>query len=226
MHKKLHQLKPYLLLLLILLIAYLQLSTFYFGIKNDAFSNNSLNKFFLSEALHAGMMPLWNPYMNFGFPVYADPGFAFWNPITWLFAFAGYSAYTLTVEVLLYIYLAGIFMFRLGRFLKFTPTTSLTVAVMYMCSGFFVGCLQYINFLTSAAFIPLLVQAYLQCFQKASYKNSFFLAISGYFIFVGGHPAIPFATLYFLIILSFVLILFWKAYRTNYKQIFFFSPFH
>jgi hypothetical protein len=77
MYKKLYQLKPYLLLLLILLIAYLPLTTFYFGMKNDAFSDNCLNNFFLSESLHAGMMPLWNPCMNFGFPVYADPGFAF-----------------------------------------------------------------------------------------------------------------------------------------------------
>jgi hypothetical protein len=222
MYKKLNQLKPYLLLLLILLIAYLPLATFYFGMKNDAFSDNFPDKFFLSESLHAGMMPLWNPYMNFGFPVYADPGFALWNPVTWLFAFAGYTAYSLTVEVLFYIYLAGIFMFRLGRFLKFTPTTNLTVAAMYMCSGFFVGSLQYINFLTSAAFIPLLIQAYLQLFQKPNYKKSFLLAISGYFIFAGGHPAIPFATVYFLIILSAVLVLFFKAYRTNYKQITFF----
>src|SRR5436305_13009828 len=110
MYKKLQQFKPYLLLLLILFIAYLPLSTFYFGMKNDAFSDNFPNKYFLSEALHAGTLPLWNPYLNFGFPIYADPGFAFWNPVTWLFAFAGYSAYTLTAAVLLYIYFAGVFM--------------------------------------------------------------------------------------------------------------------
>jgi hypothetical protein len=86
--------------------------------KNDAFSDNFPNKFFLSEAIHSGMLPLWNPYMNFGFPVYADPGFAFWNPITWVFALIGYSAYTLTVEVLCYIYIAGICMFALCRYLK------------------------------------------------------------------------------------------------------------
>ena len=74
---KLASLKPYLWLLAILLLAYLPLSTCYFGMKNDAFSDNFPNKYFLSEALHSGMLPLWNPYMNFGFPVYADVGFAF-----------------------------------------------------------------------------------------------------------------------------------------------------
>lgn len=222
MYQKLHQLKPYLLLLLILFTAYLPLSTFYFGMKNDAFSDNFPNKYFLSEALHSGMLPLWNPYMNFGFPVYADPGFAFWNPTTWLFAFIGYSAYTLTVEVLLYTYLAGVFMFKLGRFLKFTQNTSVTIAAMYMCSGFFIGCLQYINFLTSAAFLPLLLLCYLQCLQQPNYKNSFLLAIAGYFIFAGGHPAIPFATLYFLVILTIILFLVYREFRANYKRKFFF----
>lgn len=222
MHKKLQQLKPYLLLLIILFIAYLPLSTLYFGMKNDAFSDNFPNKYFLSEALHSGRLSLWNPYMNFGFPVYADPGFAFWNPTTWLLAFIGYSAYTLTVEVLLYIYLAGVFMFKLGRFLKFTQNTSVTIAAMYMCSGFFIGCLQYINFLTSAAFLPLLILTFLQCLQQPNYRNSFLLAIAGYFVFAGGHPAIPFATLYFLVIFTIILFLVYREFRANYKRNFFF----
>ena len=119
--------KYYILLLFILLVAYLPLSTLHFAMKNDAFSDNFPDKYFLSQSLHAGIFPLWNPYMNFGFPVYADPGFAFWNPITWLFAAIGYSAYTLTIEVLLYIYLAGIFMFRLGKWLR------LSLPVAWQC---------------------------------------------------------------------------------------------
>src|SRR5581483_6797591 len=218
MHKKNSDLKYYVLLFLILIIAYLPLSSFYFGMKYDAFSDNFPNKFFLSESLHSGMLPLWNPYMNFGFPVYADPGFAFWNPVTWLFTLMGYSAYTLTAEVLLYLYLAGFFMFKLGKFLKFSPVTSITVAAMYMCSGFFVGCLEYINFLTSAAFLPLLVLAYVQCLRAPNYKTSSLLAISGYFVFAGGHPAIPSATLYFLLVLSIVLIFADKQLRFNPKR--------
>ena len=150
------KLKPYLLLLIVLLIAYLPLSSFYFGMKNDAFSDNFPNKYFLSQALHAGIFPLWNPYMNFGFPVYADPGFAYWNPITWFFTLIGYNAYTLTLEVLCYLYIAGICMYNLGRYLKFSSYTIFAVAVMYICSGFFVGSIQYINFLTAAAFLPFL----------------------------------------------------------------------
>ena len=77
MYNQLKNLKPYAILLLILIVAYLPVSTFYFGMKNDAFSDNFPNKFFLTEAIRSGHLPLWNPYINFGFPVYADLGFAF-----------------------------------------------------------------------------------------------------------------------------------------------------
>lgn len=211
--------KPYLWILAILLLAYAPLSTFYFGMKNDAFSDNFPNKYFLSEALHSSMLPLWNPYMNFGFPVYADVGFAFWNPITWLFALIGYNAYTLTVEVLLYIYLAGVFMYRLGIFLKFDQKLALVVAAMYMCSGFFTGCLQYINFLTAAAFLPLLLMAYLNLLQKPGLRKSITLSLSGYMVFAGGHPAIPFASVYFLAIFSVMFFMLNKSYLINIKTI-------
>lgn len=215
---KLASLKPYLWLLAILLLAYLPLSTCYFGMKNDAFSDNFPNKYFLSEALHSAMLPLWNPYMNFGFPVYADVGFAFWNPVTWLFTLIGYNAYTLTVEVLLYIYLAGIFMYRLGVFLKFDQKLAVVVAAMYMCSGFFTGCLQYINFLTAAAFLPLLLMAYLNLLQNPGFKKSIMLSFAGYMVFAGGHPAIPFGSVYFLAIFSVMFFALNKTYLTNAKS--------
>ncbi len=212
---------PYVILLLALLVAYLPLSTFYFGMKNDAFSDNFPNKFFLSEAIHAGQLPLWNPYINYGLPIYADMGFAFYNPITWFFALIGYNAYTLTAEVLLYIYLGGVFMLRLGRFFGFTKKISIVIAAMYMCSGFYTGCLQYINFLTAAAFLPLVLLTILQLFNNPGFKSSFWFAAACYAVFAGGHPAIPIALGYFLIALTILLFAFLPQFKREAKQIIF-----
>lgn len=212
-------LKPYVILLLVLLVAYLPVSTFYFGMKNDAFSDNFPNKFFLSEALGTHHLPLWNPYLNYGFPVYADMGFAFYNPITWVFAFVGYNAYTLTLEVLVYIYLGGIFMYRLGRYLKFTVGISITIAAMYMCSGFYTGCFEYINFLTAAAFIPLVIHALLQLLAAPCFRHSFVLAIAVYFVFAGGHPAIPIMLVYFISVLLLLSFIFNRSLRIDAKKI-------
>lgn len=212
------KLKPYLFLLVILLVAFLPVSTLYFGMKNDAFSDNFPNKFFFSQAIHSGCLPLWNPYLNFGFPVYADPGFAFWSPVTWCFgAFVGYSAYTLTIEVLLYIYIAGVAMYRLGRYFNFTSAAAIAVASMYMCSGFFTGELQHINFLTSAAFLPFLLQQFLVLSDRPDYKNAFLASIAYFLVFAGGHPAVPIGTVYFLITLSISTLIFNKEIRKNIK---------
>ncbi len=214
------RLKPYFIQLVILLLAFLPVSTFYFGMKNDAFSDNFANKFFFTEAIHSGFLPFWNPYLNFGFPIYADPGFAFWNPITWFFgSVVGYNAYTLTAEVLLYIYIAGITMYRLGRYFNFNSQVAIAVASMYMCSGFFSGELQHINFLTSAAFLPFLLQRFLVLFQNPDYKNACVSSLALFMVFAGGHPAIPTGTIYFLITLCIAIFIFNKASRQNWKAI-------
>ncbi|WP_018611412.1 YfhO family protein [Segetibacter koreensis] len=213
------KLKPYFLLLVILLLAFLPVSTFYFGMKNDAFSDNFPNKYFFTEAIHSGFLPLWNPYLNFGFPIYADPGFAFWNPITWFFGVVvGYNAYTLTIEVLLYIYIAGISMYRLGKYFNFTCPIAITLACTYMCSGFFSGELQHINFLTAAAFLPFLLQQFLVLFNKPNLQNAILFSLAIYMTFAGGHPAMPIGTVYFLVTLTIaVVIIFSKMKRESVK---------
>jgi len=188
----------YLLLAVFLIIAYLPVSSFLFALKNDALTDNFPNKYFFSASLQAGYLPLWNPYINFGLPLYADPGFAFWEPITWIFGYIGYNIYTLTIEVLFYIWLAGVFMYELGKYFRHSFLVCFLMAAMYMCCGFFIGNLQHINFITCAAFLPIGVKTFLQLQEKFSYRRLLYCALSLYFLTTGGHPAIPFATIYFL----------------------------
>src|SRR6476469_7222733 len=102
-NSKRQSLKTIVMFLLVLLIAYLPVSTFLFFIKNDAFNGYFPPKFFMSESIHAGYLPLWNPYINYGIPQYGDMSSGFWSPVTWLIASTvGYNAYTFTLEVLLY----------------------------------------------------------------------------------------------------------------------------
>lgn len=191
----------YLLLGLFLYLAYLPLSSFLFALKNDALTENFPQKYFFSAALHAGHGPLWNPYINFGLPLYADPGFAFWHPLTWLFGAIGYNAYILTVEILVFIWLGGIFMYRLGLFFGHTCRTAFLLALLYMCCGFFTGNLSHLNFLTCAAFLPLVTLTFLRLQTAFSPKGLLCCAFSIYLLAAGGHPAIPVATVYFLLFL-------------------------
>ncbi len=188
----------YFILLLFLVIAYLPLSAFLFALKNDALTANFPNKYFFSAALHSGYIPVWNPYVNFGLPLYADPGFAFWNPITWIFGWIGYSVPMLTIEILFYIWLAGISMYELGKWLGHSSRVSFCMGIMYMCGGFFVGSLQHTNFLTCAAFLPLVIKTWLDLQKSFNIKKLFFCEAALYLMATGGHPAIPFACIYFL----------------------------
>lgn len=189
-------------LLLVCFIAYLPLSSFLFAPKNDAYIYNFPNKYFFSECLRNGHLPTWNPYLNFGFPLHADPGFAWWHPITWIFGLIGYNAYTFSIEILLYIYIGGLGMYWLGRVLSLHNKTAFAIACMFMCSGFFIGNLQHVNFLTGAAFIPWLTGSWLLYQQVPSNKHLLFNGMSAYLLFTAGHPAIPIATIYFLACLT------------------------
>jgi len=198
----------YLLLLLFLFIAYLPLSSFHFALKNDALTTNFPNKYFFTASLHAGYLPLWNPYINFGLPLYADPGFAFWNPLTWLFGLIGYSIPMLSVEILFYIWLAGIASFELGIWLGHSRRVSFCMGAMYMCCGFFIGNLQHTNFLTSAAFLPFVIKTWLDLHKSFTVRKFFFCLMSIYMLATGGHPAIPIACIYFLLLVQTGLIVF------------------
>ena len=198
----------YLLLLLFLVIAYLPLSSFLFALKNDALTTNFPNKYFFSAALHAGYLPIWNPYVNFGLPLHADPGFAFWNPITWIFGFIGYSIPMLSVETMFYIWLAGISSFELGLWLGHSQRASFCIGAIFMCCGFFIGNLQHTNFLTCAAFLPFVVITYLDLHRAYSIRKLFFCLLSLYMLATGGHPAIPIACIYFLLLIQAGLIIF------------------
>lgn len=209
----------FLKLLLFALIAYLPLSSFLFALKNDALTANFPNKYFFSASLHDGLFPVWNPYVNFGLPLYADPGFAFWNPVTWIFGTLGYSVPMLSAEVLFYLWIAGVTTYRLGIWLGHSIPASFCMGMMYMCCGLFIGNLQHINFLTAAAFLPWVVKTYLDIHRSFSVPKLFLCLLSLYLFAAGGHPAIPLAGIYFIVFIQLGLIIFSYSREERMKDI-------
>lgn len=202
--------KAWLGLLLFVIIAYLPLSSFQFALKNDAFIYNFPNKYFFSEALQHGYIPYWNPYLNYGFPLFADPGFAWWHPMTWLFGFIGYNPYTFTLEVLFYLFIAAAGMYWLTRNIGLSKQISFLVGCLFAASGFFVGNMQHINFLTCAAFIPWVIGTWLRLQKSPSLKTAFFTALTTYLLCTAGHPAIPIGMFYFMVFFSLAYFIFFR----------------
>lgn len=201
-------LKIILFFLLVVFIAYLPVSSFLFSLKNDAFNGYFPPKFFMSESLQQGQLPIWNPYINYGYPMFGDMSAGYWSPITWLIsATVGYNVYTYTLETLLYILLSGIGIFILGRTIELKKNIALIAAVSYMCCGFQVGHLQHLNWLSAAAFLPFCIWAYLKMFNNFSLKNVFVAVLLFYLLLSSAHPGLIIGGFYFFIFLSIGLLL-------------------
>jgi len=193
-------LKTILFFALVLFIAYLPVSSFLFFLKNDAFTGYFPPKFFMSESIHSGHLPLWNPYINFGIPQYGDMSSGYWSPITWLIASTvGYNAYTFTMEALLYILIGGLGMYKLTGSLQLNVHVRIIAAIAFMCCGYNVGHLQHFNWLSGAAFLPWCFWAYHSLLHYPSFKNIVKAVLFFYMLAASAHPGITISAFYFFL---------------------------
>ena len=59
----------------------------FFTVKNDALTFYYPVRGLISDALNNGELPLWSPFINFGYPLHADMQSGAWNPVVWLFSY-------------------------------------------------------------------------------------------------------------------------------------------
>ncbi|MDQ6757660.1 MAG: hypothetical protein M3004_12075, partial [Bacteroidota bacterium] len=157
----------------------------------------------MSESIHAGYLPLWNPYINFGIPQYGDMSSGYWSPITWIIATtAGYNAYTFTLEVLLYIFIGGVGMYKLMSCWNVKNKVRFIAAIAFMCCGYNVGHLQHFNWISGAAFLPLCLWSYLVLYKKILIKNVLQSSIIFYLFISSAHPGLIIGAFYFFIALT------------------------
>lgn len=197
---------------LFVVIAYLPVVSFQFAIKNDFFTAYFPLKKFLSTSLEAGSFPLWNPFLNYGFPVYGDMSEAWWNPLTWLIAAGpGYNVWTFTLELIIYLFIAFAGMYHLtGRWVRQVEWRMMAAAA-YAASGFMVGHLQHFNWISAAGLLPFCMH-YLISYTVEGKKNQFLMAafFLGFFA-TAAHPG--------LIIGAILYGFFWLLLSAGEKQI-------
>lgn len=144
--------------ILIALLAYWPVASFQFAIKNDFFTAYYPLKLYLSEAINNGIFPVWNPYLNYGFPVYGDMSEAWWNPATWIISLTvGYNPWTFTLELITYLLLAVVGMHKLSSLWSNNLSVRSLASVTFACCGYFTGHLQHFNWISAAGTLPLLL---------------------------------------------------------------------
>lgn len=121
---------------------------------------------FVSDAIHRGALPLWDPYVLSGFPISGDVQASLLYPPTVLSLFLP-GAFPLRFKVvelvwILHVFLAGMATYLLGRKLALDRVGSLVAAMVFMFGGFFPMHAEHETWVKATAWIPLILLLYLE----------------------------------------------------------------
>ncbi len=209
--------KGYLLFLLVVIIAFWQVFFLQNSLKWDFIDAFLPSRYFFSESILNNQFPLWDPYLLYGIPIYADLVSVF-NPEFWIISnLFGYSNITLQFIYLAYILIAGIsFNFFLKLF-KTEKNIALALSIAYMFSGINIGNAQNLAIISGYAILPIVISLYLKFLKDIKLIHFVAFAISLFFMIYGSYPALTIILIYFLFAL-FIYYFFQNKSNKRYKK--------
>jgi len=115
---------------------------------------------FLADSLAAGELPLWEPHTYCGRPFQANiQTQVFYPPLILAVLFSNWTGadlyYTLEWEVVLHVFLAGLFAFWLIERLTASRSAALLGATVFQLGGYFASQIQHSGAVSAAAWMPL-----------------------------------------------------------------------
>lgn len=192
--------KDYLILFIICCIGFWQIALFQNIMKWDILDINLPWRYFISECLQNRILPLWNPYINCGFPQTADP--MTWYPISWLIGFLfGNNLLTIQYEYLLHIFIGGVGFYKLGELLSLNQKAKLFMGISFMFSGLFISNAQHFGWIVSAAWLPLILYNYILFCKTLKAKSGAAFVLFLFFQLTGGYAGFFIITAYILVAL-------------------------
>jgi hypothetical protein len=118
------------------------------------------------------LMPLWNPFLFNGYPVFADPQAQTFYPLNLLVAsISEFTPRVVYLQIVLHYVLAGVGMFLLCARLGYGMSASLVAGASYMFSGYMVGHFSHI-LICAAAWLPLLILFLDQALDRSSVRQA------------------------------------------------------
>jgi hypothetical protein len=147
---------------------------------------------FVAEQLNAGKLPLWNPFMYSGTPLFGQWQAGVFDPLNWLFLVLGVTSRAMTTVQELAYALALLGMFRYLRRLQLSRRASLFGAVIYGLSGFAVARVIYPGFLHIFALTPWIFWTIERLRQRPSWRLAALGALFVAWQLFAAHPQ-PFA---------------------------------
>jgi hypothetical protein len=192
-----------LVILLVLLLALHPISFLFYTMKWDMMDQFFPCRFFISECLQNGQLPLWSPFINYGYPFHADPQSGVFYPVTWLFSLlGGYNVYTIAAEYLLHIFIAALSFYAFLRQFKVSRLSATTFGITYALSGVFISNAQHLTWVVSMAWMPMVVLLFYRLLQQPQLQSALAFSLTAYLFMTGGYPGFAIILFYFLVAYS------------------------
>lgn len=149
-------------------------------------------RYFTSQELQNGHVPLWTDLLTSGFPLLAEGQSGVFYPANFFYMlFPFHSAITLSFIV--NFFLAAVFTYMYCRALRISRLSSLLAAIAFSFSGFFIFRIKHVNIINAAVWLPLelyLIEKYFLGARKVLIGLG--LSIVFALQFFAGHPQVTY----------------------------------
>ncbi len=145
-------------------------------------------KALMHEALRAGRLPLWSPYVDCGYPIAAEGQIAAFYPpgllISWLLP----SPAAVNWIVISHLMLAGFSMYFLCRALLLPPFGAWLSGFVFSFSGYLFAHVHHVSLVCAAAWLPLVLLLVERAWQRRSTDFAVLAAMAWAASALCGHP--------------------------------------
>jgi hypothetical protein len=140
---------------------------------------------FASEALRAGRLPLWNPYLFMGAPLLANSQVAVLYPLHWPLLWLS-APKQVAWSIVLHAWLASAGTYLFARWaLRLRPLTASVAAAIFALGGFLSAQVEHVNQLNASAWLPWLLLCLEGAMRTQSLRGRKWLAVLGGSAIVG-----------------------------------------
>lgn len=210
------------LIIPLIVLIYWQVSFFTASLKWDFLDVIFPFRYYFSSSVLAGHFPLWNPYIQTGYPFYADLQAPTFSPeLLLVSSLGGYNIYWLHILFVAYLVIACFGIHKLIEYFGYSSFSGYISGIIYVCSGYFIGHGQHLFLIIGGAWLPWVVWSYFKFSDSQNNKTSIALIVFLFLTLSGSYQSLSICLVYLLLTI-FILNLLKLIFQDNKKLLSFF----